>query len=476
MRNAIIALFAIITPATAGAQPERYELGRKLKLFEIEWDKQTEAVGRKRALEVMPKVMQQFFTFQFGEAGRTLDTARFALLDKDPPSNAERWIAPIHLTPGSRLIDMDAKELPITLAQFYKPDATKPEKVAFQVSWPNEKLQDVAVAKFPTKTSIALPKALAKPDAAEDVALEYTVELDGKPATSQSVIISRVANLKERLAQLKKAAAAPSEPPTIESATLTERVDLLEKLADGQTLETDYPAAKLLLEAEAISAAGVGKAYFTADKPGQFWMSVPTGKGKQTALRVLVPKGLDAKKPVPVVVALHGAGGSENLFFEGYGNGQIVKECEKRGWILIAPRSALAFAGGGPPVGDILDALAKRYPIDPALAFIVGHSMGAVQTIDAVQAYPKRFAAAAALGGGGRVRKPDLFKTLPVFVGVGGKDFALGGSKALYKALVDGGATAATFREYESIEHMVIVRAALPDVFALFDKLAQPAK
>lgn len=38
-------------------------------------------------------------------------------------------------------------------------------------------------------------------------------------------------------------------------------------------------------------------------------------------IRILVPRGLDINKPVPIVFALHGAGGTENLFFDGYGNG-----------------------------------------------------------------------------------------------------------------------------------------------------------
>ena len=41
---------------------------------------------------------------------------------------------------------------------------------------------------------------------------------------------------------------------------------------------------------------------------------------------------------MPVVVALHGAGGSENLFFEGYGAGHIVTECRKRGCRPIVER------------------------------------------------------------------------------------------------------------------------------------------
>jgi pimeloyl-ACP methyl ester carboxylesterase len=167
---------------------------------------------------------------------------------------------------------------------------------------------------------------------------------------------------------------------------------------------------------------------------------------------------------------MHGAGGSENLFFEGYGAGHIVAECRKRGWLLVATRSGLAF-GTPPPVPVLLDELAKRYPLDPKRAFVVGHSMGAMQTVELVQKYPGKFAAAAALGGGGTVRDAKAFASLPLFVGVGEKDgIALAGARGLNKALA--GAKNLTFKEYPNVEHMVIVRAALPDVFESFDRAA----
>jgi hypothetical protein len=35
----------------------------------------------------------------------------------------------------------------------------------------------------------------------------------------------------------------------------------------------------------------------------------------------------------------HGAGGSENMFFESYGAGVGPKEAQKRGWVFMSPRS-----------------------------------------------------------------------------------------------------------------------------------------
>lgn len=154
------------------------------------------------------------------------------------------------------------------------------------------------------------------------------------------------------------------------------------------------------------------------------------------------------------------------MFFESYGAGQIVKECQKRGWLLVSPRSGLI---GTPPVVAIIDKLAERYPIDRKRVFLVGHSLGAGQAIDLVQRHPDTFAAVAVLGGGGRVRQKERFQRLPVFVGVGTADFALRSSRNLVKTLTDAGAASVTAKEYPDLEHLVIVREALPDLFRMFD-------
>src|SRR5262249_47326689 len=158
-----------------------------------------------------------------------------------------------------------------------------------------------------------------------------------------------------------------------------------------------------------------------------------------------------SKKPVPVVFALHGAGVDENMFFESYGAGRIVRECEKRGWVLVAPRGGLS--PDGPPVVKLFDKLAERYPLDRKRVFVVGHSMGAAQAIS--QAADGKFAAVAALAGGGKVTKPAAFAELPVFVGVGEKDaLALSSSRALAKSLTASGAKSVISKEYPGVEHL----------------------
>ena len=103
------------------------------------------------------------------------------------------------------------------------------------------------------------------------------------------------------------------------------------------------------------------------------------------------------------------------------------------------------------------------------LSLRAGTNTYPVTPIALCQTHPGLFAGAAALGGGGAVKTPAAFAELPIFVGVGTADFALGGSRELVQGLNAGGAKYLTAKEYPKTEHMSIVREALPDVFAIWD-------
>jgi predicted peptidase len=100
--------------------------------------------------------------------------------------------------------------------------------------------------------------------------------------------------------------------------------------------------------------------------------------------------------------------------------------------------------------------------------------MGAGQAIAAATRSPERYAAVAALGGGGAVANGRDLANLPVFVGVGTEDFALRGARGLAENLRKANAQRLSFHEYPSIEHLAIVQVALPDVFAFLDQIVAP--
>ncbi|MCE9565168.1 MAG: hypothetical protein K8U57_24310 [Planctomycetes bacterium] len=464
MRLFAVVLFVTI-PTAAQAQPERYEVGRRLKSFEAAWEKFDDPTARERALTGLQTLTKQFFSLKLGEAGRSLDLATFALSADIGPSAARQFVWSLSAFPETRLVDGNAKELSVTIQPFYPVKGDIPKSLELQLWFTNKDVVTVKPEKFPITVKVPLPPM----GEAKELDRKLYFLADGaKELRPVAIGLSQIADLKPRLAALKKAADGWEQIETLEQATVRDRVKPLLDLAAGEVSDTDIPAAAWLANAESMLD---GKPFFTWRKRGQYWLSVPLGGKKTVACRVFIPANLDKDKPVPVVFAFHGFGVGANTFFEAYGAGQIVKECDKRGWVLIAPESGLGYES--PPVEVILEKLAERYPLDPKRVFLVGHSLGGVRTF--ILGMTGKFTAVAVLAGGGKLpMKSEAIAMLPVFIGVGDKDtLGLTGAKSLHKSLVDMGAKGVTYKEYVGLEHLTIVREALPDVFAMFDKAAK---
>jgi predicted esterase len=460
MRPTLLAVTVVLTvPTLASAQVERYELGRRLKRFEAEWEKVTDPAARKRALAILPKASTQFLTLQLADAARTVDDAYRALKSADPPAAGVRWLDSLCVVPEKRAVAFPGAGLgtvPVTVRPLYRVDGGPPDGVSATLTGPNGSTEPIDLSRVPAVAAVSLGES--PPNRPGRASTPPT--FDGR-----ITLWARVGGVEVAHAAGVSRVTAPTAPPpdrsSGEGAMAAAVRELAAGLLAGNVPETDLPLAAWL-DARPLAALPFSRGVGSGDG---FWSVVPTGTSA-IPCRLYLPAGLTAGKPVPLVVALHGAGGSENMFFESYGAGHIVKECQKRGWLLVAPRCGLL---GLPPVAEIVDKLAERYPIDPKRVFLVGHSLGAGQAVELVQRHPGRFAAVAVLGGGGRVRKKELFADLPVFVGMGTADFALRSGKAFVKALGDAGAKRVTAKEYDGLEHLLIVREALPDAFAGWD-------
>ena len=457
-----------IEPSSAFAQFERYELGRRLRVIEVEWDRVTDAHAKARATESLKSAVNAFFSFRMGDAGQSISQARFALKDKTGPSPEERWADSLCLKPEARLIDSTHPSLPVVLAVFFPTKAKKPEnsRIRLVLGGSADVGIEAPITTLPMTVSLPL-KSLA----AGDHVLTAEIISGNAILANLSQTISLVDGLADRLNALRKTVGGwPSDTAktTLDRESARSQLRMLESLAAKQTLESDFPANRILLNLEAQTlAAERSEPYLGKDRAGQAWVTVVTRTGRRVATRVFVPEAAAKGGPTPIVIALHGAGGSENMFFESYGHGAIVDRCRERGWLLVATRSN-AFAG--PPITQVVDELAKVYPVDKKRVMLVGHSMGAIHALASASNDPDRFAAVAALGGGGPIRPGAKLKSLPFFVGIGSEDFALSGSKKLVENLKIAEVATLTFREYPDIEHLSIVQVALSDVFEFFDK------
>ncbi len=461
----------LLSPPAASAQQlnVRYELGWRVRQLERAWAANTDVERRRFALPSVEQAVAHFFAMRMNAAAEAIDRAtNDVLVGEDGFScNAARaWV----FEPERRLIDSSTESIALTARLWYSPcvesgvsggSMTLSARLGAghqAVTLPGVDFGERTVARVSLKDQIP-----------GDVRLTVVATDRGFGSSEHQLTLSIVEKRDERLAALEAALdKLPDTAPQLERETAKALLALLKSLAAGSTEETDYPGARLLAEAEAVvAAAAKGERWYGSARAGEFWLAVPSSEKRTTRVRVLVP-AVRADAPPPLVLALHGAGGSENMFFDGYGDGQIVRLCEARGWMLVAPRVGF----GAAPVAALVDALSERFAFNTKQVFVVGHSMGAAAAIAAVQAAPSRYAALVALGGGQGLASPGELATRPIFVGAGERDFGLGGAKKLRDSLLASEAKRLVWREYPNTEHLLVVPDALPDVFAWLDVLA----
>ncbi len=459
MRRATVVAIAALLPSFAIAQADRYDLGARLVAMERAWD-DAAPTAKRQAVAALDGAVPAFFRGQAEKAAAMLDTARFALRGR-PATSAERWAESLIVRPDARLYDSVTGRLAVHALACYSPKLEGAFSGTLRLTLRDaddavRANADFNLSKIPATTVLSVANV---PEG--DYILRSDVVVGDQVCATYRVGVSFARNLAARLAALRTAS---TDDATMEAKTLASLSRRLNALANGDPPETDFPAARLLAEAEALAnAVAVKRPFYTPERPGQFWLTLGSG----APVRVAVPPAAKDGKPLPVVVALHGAGGSENMFFDTYGHGAIVRGCAKRGWLLVATRAGLL--GGAPPAAAVVDELAKRYPVDESRVYLVGHSMGAAHAMMLVQQSPERFAAAAALGGGGLVRKPEAVKQVPLFVGCGAQDFALGSARALARDAEKAGNPRVRLKEYADCEHIVICQVAMGDAFAFFE-------
>lgn len=465
-------LLVIVWPAMATAQADRFELGQRLRAAESAWDAHTETAARARAVEHLKKSVTLFFSLKLSEAGRELDLARFALGSVDAAPADVQWATSLYVKPDSRFIDRKQKELPFSMMEMYQAGSGGiPAGASLRVTLlldgkPAVKPQSFEIKALPVNGTLKLAALRAE----GDYTLRGEVMAGGKALAVTEQTLSISSELESRLAKLKAAVEAMSISTT-DTETARNLLGVLSSLSTKQPLETNYPANRMLDDAESLlRSIAAGREFFDAGRKGQYWLSLKITNGSVPA-RIMIPATAAKGAPLPLVIAMHGAGGSENLFFDGYGRGEVSTLSEQRGWLLVAPRGSSGFTPGR--AAEIVDAVDQLFRVDRRRVFIVGHSMGAAQAVATVQQTPAAFAAVAALGGGGNVRKDAAIQDVPFFIGVGSEDFALQNARKLDSSLRDASVKSVRMKEYPGIEHLVIVQEALPEVFRFFDDVAK---
>ncbi len=440
----------------------RYELGRRTRALERAWMNCRDADRRAAAIPRVQTAVLGFFSGNTRLVAETLDETTTALQGQTPDS-ADRWAAALAITPARALIDLREPALEVTVTALYEPSVPRPDLVLRLTLG-----KTVMTVPLPAATPLPHRVRVACERAAQDMdtGLEIAVGTPDRPARHMwRVGVSRVRDLARRLAALETAltTVGPAALPDgfdIERATLTTRLKLLKALRDNPPLETDLAAVRLLRDAEQLVAA-------LRAAPPRSTLTALTGDvllGCPTATGILPVRALANPTAPVLIMAFHGAGGSENMFFDGYGDGEIVRLCRARGWALACPRVTS-------PLDDysaVVERLPARLAPQARHIFLVGHSLGAVTTLVVATKYAGRLAGIAPISG----RAPwttGALKALPTFVAAGTKDFSRPGSEQLAERL-RAQETPTMFKLYEA-EHLLVVPDALPDIFNWMDAL-----
>jgi poly(3-hydroxybutyrate) depolymerase len=205
-----------------------------------------------------------------------------------------------------------------------------------------------------------------------------------------------------------------------------------------------------------------------------------TFDGKLVPYRVYLPSKYDASQKYPLIVLLHGAGGDESDFLEGY-SGQFPKLAEAHGYILASvsgrgPVTGYAKANGSEQdVIDVADIVKSRYNVDPARTYLGGHSMGGGGTWRVGMVYADRFAGLIPIAGtsGAVLTGLDAWikRKMPVMIVCGEKDalVAVAGCRDVAEKSKAAGAPV-RYAEYAAGDHLSVVAMAAPDVFTWLDQ------
>jgi poly(3-hydroxybutyrate) depolymerase len=204
-----------------------------------------------------------------------------------------------------------------------------------------------------------------------------------------------------------------------------------------------------------------------------------------------VPERYDGKKGLPLVIALHGGGGDEDMFFtttQADAMAALPAIAEQRGYLIVAPlgyrvdgrygagtsqdpavqrKRALSEAD----VMNVLDLVRRQYRVDDDRVYILGHSMGGAGAWYLGAKFPDRWAALACFAGSGRPETEAQMKNVAQFVVHGDEDATVpvSSSRAMVAEMKRLGIEH-KYIEVRGGDHNGVVQPTLEAAFDFFDQ------
>jgi poly(3-hydroxybutyrate) depolymerase len=309
--------------------------------------------------------------------------------------------------------------------------------------------------------------------------------------------VSLAVNLRDGLDELvTRLEADASRAPADLRADVLYPVDRMRSVNAGKLELRTFDPDRDFADALALSAAirsgkqplngrtGDFKRHYTLDVAGEIM-----------PYHMYVPSKYDGTRAFPLIIALHGLGGTEDSFFEGYEKA-FPPLAERHGYIVAAPLGyrvdgSYGWGVGTPPadpttkrtqerseadVMQVLRLVRQQYKIDENRIYLTGHSMGAIGTWRIAPKYPAIWAAIATFSGSGQPATLERITHVPEFVVHGDNDptVSVQGSRAMVAKARELGIDV-TYVEVPGGTHSSVVAPNFQGAFEFFDKHVRPA-
>lgn len=194
---------------------------------------------------------------------------------------------------------------------------------------------------------------------------------------------------------------------------------------------------------------------------GDQWRVI-LGPSGPIPVRIYAPRDVALGARMPVVIALHGAGGDENMFLEGYGAGRLRALADSLSFILVSPATT-PFVRDLAGLDSTLAVLEREFVIDRGTVYLIGHSMGGAAAIQLAAGRREMVRAAAIIAGAGVA--PENGQMAPTFFLAAETDLVIPAPRvrAAYEQAVRVGAVT-EFALARDWGHTLVVGARLDEV------------
>ncbi|MBZ5556359.1 MAG: alpha/beta fold hydrolase [Acidobacteriia bacterium] len=274
-----------------------------------------------------------------------------------------------------------------------------------------------------------------------DGAYQLVVEVadQGAPIGAATLVIALRKGLDDVVARLETA--AKSAPENLRAEILFP-IDRMKNVNRGRLELRTFDPARDFAAAETVAAAVKANKDPFAGRTGDIKRHYLLDAANEIIpYRTYIPTTYNGSKAYPLILALHGLGGTEDAFFENYEK-KLPPLAEQHGYIVAAPLGyrvdgSYGWGLGNPPadpatkrtqdfseqdVMQVLQRVRQQYKIDDTRIYLLGHSMGAIGTWKIAPKYPDIWAAIAPFSGSGAAATLERIRAVPEIIVHGDND------------------------------------------------------